>query len=131
LGPAPFPDVVRTFQSVIGKETKAQIAERGLDVEALVACVGGGSNAIGFFSPFTALASPRLIGAEAGGVGDGPGENAVRMSGSVSSDGIIQGYKSRFLVDGDGQVAETRSISAGLDYPGSGPSSPVSGVRSH
>ncbi len=121
LGPAPFPDVVRTFQSVIGKETKAQIAERGLDVEALVACVGGGSNAIGFFSPFTALASPRLIGAEAGGVGDGPGENAVRMSGSASSDGIIQGYKSRFLVDGDGQVAETRSISAGLDYPGIGP----------
>ncbi len=121
LGPSPFPDIVRTFQSVIGTETAQQIRERGLDVEALVACVGGGSNAIGFFSPFTSLASPRLVGAEAGGVGPGVGENAVRMTGTAASDGILQGYKSRFLVDSDGQVAETRSISAGLDYPGIGP----------
>lgn len=121
LGPAPFPDMVRTFQSVIGKETLVQLKERNLDVEALVACVGGGSNAIGFFSPFTALSAPRLIGAEAGGVGPGAGENAVRMTGTAASDGIIHGYKSRFLVDEDGQVAETRSISAGLDYPGIGP----------
>ncbi len=121
LGPAPFPDIVRTFQSVIGTETAEQIRARGLDVEALVACVGGGSNAIGFFSPFTTLSSPRLIGAEAGGVGPGVGENAVRMTGTAASDGILQGYKSRFLVDADGQVAETRSISAGLDYPGIGP----------
>jgi len=121
LGPAPFPDMVRTFQSVIGRETKDQIAERSLDVEALVACVGGGSNAIGFFSPFTALTAPRLVGAEAGGIGPGSGENAVRMTGSAASDGIIHGYKSRFLVTADGQVAETRSISAGLDYPGIGP----------
>lgn len=121
LGPAPFPDMVRTFQSVIGRETRDQIAERDLDVEALVACVGGGSNAIGFFSPFTALAAPRLIGAEAGGIGPGTGENAVRMTGTAASDGIIHGYKSRFLVTEDGQVAETRSISAGLDYPGIGP----------
>ena len=121
LGPAPFPDIVRTFQSVIGKETLAQMTERKLDVEALVACVGGGSNAIGFFAPFTALKSPRLVGAEAGGVGPGTGENAVRMTGQAASDGIIHGYKSRFLTTEDGQVAETRSISAGLDYPGIGP----------
>lgn len=121
LGPAPFPDIVRSFQSVIGKETKAQAEERHLDIEALVACVGGGSNAIGFFSPFIELESPRLIGAEAGGIGPKTGENAVRMTGSAASDGIIHGYKSRFLVDEDGQVAPTRSISAGLDYPGIGP----------
>lgn len=121
LGPAPFPDIVRSFQSVIGKETKTQAEERHLDIEALVACVGGGSNAIGFFSPFIELESPRLIGAEAGGIGPKTGENAVRMTGSAASDGIIHGYKSRFLVDEDGQVAPTRSISAGLDYPGIGP----------
>ena len=121
LGPAPFPDIVRTFQSVIGKETLAQMSERKLDVEALVACVGGGSNAIGFFSPFIDLCAPRLIGAEAGGIGPKTGENAVRMTGTAASDGIVQGYKSRFLTDGDGQLAETRSISAGLDYPGIGP----------
>ncbi len=121
LGPAPFPDMVRTFQSVIGKETLEQMTERKLDVEALVACVGGGSNAIGFFSPFINTASPRLVGAEAGGIGPATGENAVRMTGTAASDGIIHGYKSRFLVDDDGQVAETRSISAGLDYPGIGP----------
>jgi len=121
LGPAPFPDMVRTFQSVIGLETQDQIAERELNVEALVACVGGGSNAIGFFAPFIESASPRLVGAEAGGIGPGPGENAARMTGTAASDGIIHGYKSRFLTDEDGQVAETRSISAGLDYPGIGP----------
>lgn len=121
LGPAPFPDMVRTFQSVIGRETRDQITERGLSVEALVACVGGGSNAIGFFSPFVDSPAPRLIGAEAGGIGPGTGENATRMTGDAASDGIIHGYKSRFLVTADGQVAETRSISAGLDYPGIGP----------
>jgi tryptophan synthase beta chain len=121
LGPAPYPDMVRTFQSVIGRETLVQIRERKLDVEAMVACVGGGSNAIGFFEPFIDLASPRLIGAEAGGIGSGPGENAVRMTGSASADGILHGYKSRFLTTDDGQVADTRSISAGLDYPGIGP----------
>lgn len=121
LGPAPFPDMVRTFQSVIGTEVKAQFAEKNLDVEALVACVGGGSNAIGFFSPFLTAKTPRLVGAEAGGIGPATGENAIRMTGTAASDGIIHGYKSRFLVDPDGQVAETRSISAGLDYPGIGP----------
>lgn len=120
LGPAPFPDVVRTFQSIIGQEVKAQCLERGIKIGAMVACVGGGSNAIGFFSPFINEASPRLIGVEAGGIGSGAGENAVRMSGA-SRVGIMQGYKSRFLMDSDGQTLSTRSISAGLDYCGIGP----------
>lgn len=120
LGPAPFPDIVRTFQSVIGEEVATSISERGLDVEALIACVGGGSNSIGFFSPFIDKKSPRLIGVEAGGVGGALGENAVRMAGDAKV-GIVQGYKSRFLLDSDGQMCKTRSISAGLDYPGIGP----------
>ena len=121
LGPSPFPDMVREFQSVIGKEVKRQAAEKNLDLEALIACVGGGSNSIGFFAPFIDEKSPRLIGVEAGGIGDGIGENAVRMSGKVARDGIMHGYKSRFLLDEDGQALQTRSISAGLDYCGIGP----------
>ena len=121
LGPSPFPDMVREFQSVIGKEVKRQAAEKNLDVEALIACVGGGSNSIGFFAPFIDEKSPRLIGVEAGGIGDGIGENAVRMSGKAARDGIMHGYKSRFLLDEDGQALQTRSISAGLDYCGIGP----------
>lgn len=121
LGPSPFPDIVRTFQSVIGEETKLQLCERGLDNCTLVACVGGGSNAIGFFSPF--LDDPRmtLVGVEAGGRGFSYGDHAVRMQSSLSEDGIIHGYKSRFLMDEDGQVSPTHSVSAGLDYPGIGP----------
>lgn len=121
LGPAPFPDMVREFQSVIGKEVKKQIAEKNLDVEALIACVGGGSNSIGFFAPFIDETSPRLIGVEAGGIGPEIGQNASRMTGKASRDGILQGYKSRFLLDEDGQALATRSISAGLDYCGIGP----------
>ncbi len=121
LGPAPFPDMVREFQSVIGREVEEQIAARKLDVAALIACVGGGSNSIGFFAPFIDKPSPRLIGVEAGGIGDGIGQNAVRMSGKASRDGIMHGYKSRFLLDEDGQAIPTRSISAGLDYCGIGP----------
>ena len=121
LGPAPFPDIVREFQSVIGKEVKRQVQERNLDVEALIACVGGGSNSIGFFAPFIDEKKPRLIGVEAGGIGPGVGENASRMTGNASRDGILQGYKSRFLLDEDGQALPTRSISAGLDYCGIGP----------
>lgn len=121
LGPAPFPDIVRTFQGVIGREVKRQSEERNLDVAALIACVGGGSNSIGFFSPFIDSDSPRLIGVEAGGVGPGVGENASRMTGNAGRDGIMQGYKSRFLLDDDGQALPTRSISAGLDYCGIGP----------
>lgn len=121
LGPSPFPDMVREFQSVIGREVERQAAERNLDVAALIACVGGGSNSIGFFAPFIDKEKPRLIGVEAGGIGDGIGENAVRMSGKASRDGIMHGYKSRFLLDDDGQALPTRSISAGLDYCGIGP----------
>lgn len=121
LGPAPFPDMVREFQSVIGREVERQTAERKLDVAAMIACVGGGSNSIGFFAPFIDKANPRLIGVEAGGIGPGVGENAVRMSGKAARDGIMHGYKSRFLLDEDGQALPTRSISAGLDYCGIGP----------
>lgn len=121
LGPAPYPDMVRTFQSVIGRELQAQLEARHLVPDALVACVGGGSNAIGFFEPFLDSELPRLIGVEAGGVGPEKGQHASRMTGEGARTGIVHGYKSRFLLDQDGQVAETRSISAGLDYPGIGP----------
>ena len=121
LGPAPFPDMVRYFQSVIGREVKKQAEERNLDLAALIACCGGGSNSIGFFTPFIDLPSPRLIAVEAGGIGPGIGENASRMTGNASREGILQGYKSRFLLDEDGQALPTRSISAGLDYCGIGP----------
>jgi tryptophan synthase beta chain len=120
LGPSPFPDMVRDFQSVIGKETKEQIEAEGLTCEALVACVGGGSNAIGFFSPYLETEHPRLIGVEAGGTGTGMGEHASRMNG-LGREGIVQGYKSLFLLDEEGQVLPTHSVSAGLDYPGIGP----------
>ena len=120
LGPSPYPDMVREFQSIIGRETQAQSTEAGLDVEALVACVGGGSNAIGFFAPFLDSDRPRLIGVEAGGRGAAIGDHAARMNGRGTL-GVIQGYKSLFLTDEDGQVQETHSVSAGLDYPGIGP----------
>ena len=120
LGPSPFPDMVREFQSVIGKELDAQMAEREIEPTALVACVGGGSNAIGFFAPFIDRAGPRLLGAEAGGLGKDVGEHASRMNGRGRL-GIVQGYKSYFLLDQEGQVQATHSISAGLDYPGIGP----------
>ena len=129
LGPAPFPDIVHHFQSVIGDEVKRQCAERGIDIGAMVACVGGGSNSIGFFSPFIDEDSPRLIGAEAGGVGPNIGENASRMTGNASREGIVQGYKSRFLLDDDGQSLPTRSISAGLDYMGIGPQLAALGMK--
>jgi len=120
LGPSPYPDMVREFQSVIGRELALQIQEKGVDCAALIACVGGGSNAIGFFSPFIESDSPVLIGVEAGGRGSGPGQHAARMNGRGRA-GIVQGYKSLFLSDGDGQLLSTHSISAGLDYPGIGP----------
>jgi len=120
LGPAPYPDMVREFQSVIGKELVAQTRAKGVTPAALVACVGGGSNAIGFFSPYLESKTPELIGVEAGGRGTGRGEHAARMNGR-GRPGIVQGYKSLFLTDSDGQLLPTHSISAGLDYPGIGP----------
>ncbi len=120
LGPSPFPEIVRRFQEVIGRETKEQMREVGEEISAMVACVGGGSNSIGFFAPFIDMDKPRLIGVEAGGRGAGAGENAVRMAGDARV-GVAHGYKTRFLMDGDGQMRETHSISAGLDYPGIGP----------
>ena len=122
LGPSPYPDMVREFQSVIGTEVKEQFAAAANDesIDVMVACVGGGSNAIGFFSPYIEGEVPRLVGVEAGGRGDGPGNNAVRMD-DTGRPGIVQGYKSYFLLDDDGQVLPTHSISAGLDYPGIGP----------
>jgi tryptophan synthase beta chain len=120
LGPSPYPDMVREFQSIIGKEVERQLSERGETATALVACVGGGSNAIGFFAPFIDRSAPRLIGTEAGGLSPSVGEHASRMNGRGHL-GIVQGYKSYFLLDEDGQVQPTHSISAGLDYPGIGP----------
>lgn len=117
LGPSPFPDMVRTFQSVIGKEVKEQA---DFNIDMIIACVGGGSNSIGIFSPFLEEKTPRLIGVEAGGRGAGIGNNAIRMT-DTGVTGICQGYKSKFLLDKDGQVLKTHSISAGLDYPGIGP----------
>ncbi|MCG8454403.1 MAG: tryptophan synthase subunit beta [Spirochaetales bacterium] len=120
LGPSPFPDMVREFQSVIGKETQIQAAQAQFQPDALVACVGGGSNAIGFFSPWIDQVHPLLIGAEAGGRGRGVGAHAARMDGEGQK-AVAQGYKSLFLTDEDGQLQATHSISAGLDYPGIGP----------
>lgn len=121
LGPAPFPDMVRTFQSVIGEEVKKQCAERGIEIDSLVACVGGGSNASGFFAPFFDDEKIKLYGAEGGGTGPELGKNASRMVGNAARDDILQGFKSRFLVDDDGQAQQTSSISAGLDYLGISP----------
>lgn len=120
LGPSPYPDMAREFQSVVGREVKEQTEERNLNVKALIACVGGGSNAIGFFAPFLEQSTPRLVGVEAGGRSFAPGDHASRMGGR-GKQGIVHGYKSLFLMDDDGQVQPTHSISAGLDYPGIGP----------
>jgi tryptophan synthase beta chain len=112
--------MVREFQSVIGLETERQAQEQGLDIHSMIACVGGGSNAIGFFAPFLDRGQPELIGVEAGGFGIDSGLHASRMTGKGKT-GIVQGYKSKFLIDDDGQVQATHSVSAGLDYPGIGP----------
>jgi tryptophan synthase beta chain len=121
LGPSPFPDMVREFQSVIGRETRTQVNEKtGKSPDIMIACVGGGSNSIGFFNEFLNDKDVRMIGIEAGGRGRGRGDNAARIDGPGTT-GIIQGYKSKFLQDDDGQLLPTHSISAGLDYAGIGP----------
>jgi tryptophan synthase beta chain len=119
VGPHPYPLMVRTFQSVIGEEARAQVlaAEQRLPDE-LIACVGGGSNAIGLFHPFVADGI-RMVGVEAGGSGTAPGMHSASLT--AGTPGVLHGCYSYILQDGDGQVLGTHSIAAGLDYPGVGP----------
>jgi tryptophan synthase beta chain len=120
VGPHPFPMMVRDFQSVIGKEAKEQILEKeGKLPKAVVACVGGGSNAMGIFYPFVEDEGVRLVGVEAGGLGLETGKHSASIS--AGQVGILHGMKSFFLQDEEGQILTTHSISAGLDYPGVGP----------
>ena len=120
LGPHPFPMIVRDFQAVIGNETKEQILEiEGKLPDVVVACVGGGSNAIGIFYPFIEYENVQLIGVEAEGYGLETGQHAASINGG--SVGVLHGMKSYFLQNEWGQIESTHSISAGLDYPGVGP----------
>ncbi len=120
LGPHPYPLMVREFQSVIGREARAQCLDQiGRLPDAIVACVGGGSNAMGIFDAFVDDASVRLIGVEAGGRGITPGQHAARFAGGTP--GVLQGTRSFVLQDADGNVELTHSISAGLDYASIGP----------
>ncbi len=120
VGPHPYPYLVRELQSVIGQEARAQMLERagGLP-DVAVACVGGGSNAIGLFHPFLADDGVRLLGIEAGGRGPGLGDNAASLT--FGTPGVLQGSYTLILQDAFGQVRETHSVSAGLDYSGVGP----------
>jgi tryptophan synthase beta chain len=120
LGPHPYPTMVRDFQRVIGDEARAQVlAGEGRLPDAVVACVGGGSNAIGAFTAFLEDKSVRLIGVEAGGRGESLGDHAARFRGGLP--GVLQGTYSYVLQDDDGQIAATHSVSAGLDYASVGP----------
>ncbi len=120
VGPHPFPLMVREFQSVIGKETRAQCLEQiGRLPNLVVACVGGGSNAAGMFHPFVGDATVKLLGVEAGGRGAALGDHAASIS--QGKPGVLHGSMSYVLQDLDGQTANVHSISAGLDYPGVGP----------
>jgi tryptophan synthase beta chain len=120
MGPHPYPMMVRDFQSVIGREARAQMLEReGRLPDYAIACVGGGSNAIGLFSEFLDDASVRLIGVEAAGRGIASGEHAATLS--AGRPGVLHGSYSYLLQDASGQILEAHSISAGLDYPGVGP----------
>ena len=119
VGPHPYPTIVRDFQSVIGRETRAQLNEYGVKPDYVVACVGGGSNAIGIFNEFLGDADVKLIGIEAGGLGaDTPYHAATLTNGRA---GVIHGMKTMVLQDRYGMIEEVHSISAGLDYPGVGP----------
>ncbi|MDC3414812.1 tryptophan synthase subunit beta [Terrihalobacillus insolitus] len=120
VGPHPFPQIVRDFQSVIGSETKQQIlAQVGRLPEAVVACIGGGSNAMGMFYPFVEDKEVKLYGVEAGGSGLETGKHAATLTDGQS--GILHGTMTYLLQDENGQIQEAHSISAGLDYPGVGP----------
>ena len=120
IGPHPFPTIVRTFQSVIGTETKEQLqAARGKLPDAVVACVGGGSNAVGMFYPFVGDPSVKMLGVEAGGDGLESGRHSATLSGG--SKGVLHGVMTYVLQNQHGQISDTHSVSAGLDYPGVGP----------
>ncbi|MDR7598215.1 MAG: tryptophan synthase subunit beta, partial [Armatimonadota bacterium] len=120
VGPHPYPQMVRDFQSVIGREARQQVLEReGRLPDAVVACVGGGSNAMGLFSAFVQDPSVRLVGVEAGGLGLHTGQHAASLT--AGSPGILHGAYTYLLQDDAGQVLGTHSVSAGLDYPGVGP----------
>lgn len=119
-GPHPYPAMVRDFQSIIGKETKVQMQEKeGRLPDSLIACVGGGSNAMGLFHPFLDDSSVEIIGVEAGGHGVDTDKHAASLNGGVP--GVLHGNRTYLLQDGDGQITDAHSISAGLDYPGIGP----------
>ncbi|MBI1253558.1 MAG: tryptophan synthase subunit beta [Hyphomonas sp.] len=119
-GPHPYPEIVRDFQSVIGREARAQILEReGRLPDAVMACIGGGSNAIGLFHPFIDDEGVRLIGVEAAGYGIETGMHAAALNGGRP--GILHGNRTYLLQTEDGQIIDAHSISAGLDYPGIGP----------
>ncbi len=121
-GPAPFPEMVSWFQSIIGIEAKKQIMEHHGKMPARVyACVGGGSNAMGVFQGFLDDSKVELVGVEAGGKGIDTGQHASRLCGKDASPGIAQGYKTMFLQNNDGQMLETHSVAAGLDYVGVSP----------
>ena len=119
-GPHPYPEMVRDFQSVIGREARAQMMDReGRLPDTLIACIGGGSNAMGLFHPFLDDPDVSMIGVEAGGKGVETGEHAASLAGGRP--GVLHGNRTYLLQDGDGQILEAHSISAGLDYPGIGP----------
>ena len=119
-GPHPYPSMVRDFQSIIGVETKAQMLEaEGRLPDTLVACIGGGSNAIGLFHPFLDDREVEIIGVEAGGDGVETGRHAASLTGGRP--GVLHGNRTYLLQDDDGQIIDAHSISAGLDYPGIGP----------
>jgi len=119
-GPHPYPQLVRDFQSIIGREAKSQSkAQIGRLPDALVACVGGGSNAIGLFHPFLNDVDVDMYGVEAGGKGLNTGKHAAPLS--DGKPGVLHGNRTYLMTDADGQISETHSISAGLDYPGVGP----------
>ncbi|MFG1359864.1 tryptophan synthase subunit beta [Xanthobacter pseudotagetidis] len=119
-GPHPYPGMVRDFQSIIGRETRTQIMEmEGRLPDSLIAAVGGGSNAMGLFHPFLDDASVEMFGVEAAGHGLASGQHAASITGGRP--GVLHGNRTYLLMDGDGQIAEAHSISAGLDYPGIGP----------
>lgn len=120
LGPYPYPEMVAAFQSIIGKEAKEQMHARfGKDPDLVVACIGGGSNAIGIFSAFLDNPDVKLVGVEGGGKSSKLGEHAARFQGG--SPGVLHGCKTFVLQNKEGQISDTQSISAGLDYPAIGP----------